>query len=178
MSGTRILFLDIDGVLNSRRFYTARAAERELTDCFHMKPFSDEQLDPEAVARLERVHLATGCKFVISSAWRKIMTPGAIARDLMRAGLRTGARHVIDKTPTIFEKYSRGKEICQWLREYEERARADTWHRMRIASHAIIDDDFDAGMGPNAARFVRTTFEDGMLDEHADKLIELLMENA
>lgn len=166
----RVLFLDIDGVLNSATYYRSLADGRN--DGLHMKPFDVSQLDPTAVSRLERVVTTTNCEIVISSAWRIAMSLGQIARDLRAAGLRKGSERIIDKTPVVFEKYSRGKEIALWLAEHRMRPHISS----RPIVHAIVDDDFDAGLGENNKRFVRTRFEDGLLDEHADKLIELLME--
>jgi hypothetical protein len=56
----RVLFLDIDGVLNSEEWMRAG----------HMKDIDRDAFSPELCARLERVIQATGCDIVISSSWR------------------------------------------------------------------------------------------------------------
>ena len=60
-----LCFLDIDGVLNSRVFY----------DRVGLIP--QPWLDPEAVARLDRLCRAADASIVLSSAWRgDERTPG------------------------------------------------------------------------------------------------------
>lgn len=63
-----VLFLDLDGVCNSTRFMVERA-KAGTWDSADPKDWTN-MLDPVAVALLNKVVEATGCKIVISSSWR------------------------------------------------------------------------------------------------------------
>lgn len=156
MAGPSILFLDVDGVLNSVATFKARSQDAEY------RP----PLDPELVGRLFRVVQATGCKIVLSSTWRN---SEASVEELRDAGImdlchedwRTGIAPLKRQGCIIISRV-RGTEIAEWLSRHPE-----------VETYAIVDDDSD--MLPNQReRFVQTSFHDGLLDEHADRLIALL----
>ncbi|HEY7300956.1 MAG TPA: HAD domain-containing protein [Xanthobacteraceae bacterium] len=90
----KIIFLDIDGVLNCKQTPNPRKL-----------PYI---VDPELVARLRRVIASTGAQVVLTSTWR--YDP---------AGLFS-ARHwgvpFIDVTPDLPHE-PRCSEICSWLRD-------------------------------------------------------------
>lgn len=136
----RIVFLDFDGVLNSRRFF-ARSGPIERPD---------DALDPAAVARVDRVIARTGAKVVISSTWR-IMDPLDRIAGILRAHGFGG--EVVGATPVVGG--SRGREIGAWLDQSKG-----------VRSFVILDDD--TNMGRLARRHVRTMPEDGLLDEHVE----------
>jgi hypothetical protein len=56
----------------------------------------------------------------------------------------------------------RGSEIAEWLSRHPE-----------VDRYAIVDDDSDM-LPEQVPFFVQTSFETGMTDEHAAKLIEVL----
>lgn len=168
-----ILFLDIDGVLNSALWYEQPAAKRG--------PKGLRAFDPAACARLDRVLVATGARVVLSSSWR-YGTPRGPSR-VMTALLRLrGALSldIIDRTPTApemgilatrpidghpeslrYETEVRGHEIQAWL---DETRFAGTF--------AIVDDEAD--MAHLSGRLIRTSYVDGLCDEHVDRLISML----
>ncbi|RYE85652.1 MAG: hypothetical protein EOO75_16720, partial [Myxococcales bacterium] len=78
-----VLFLDIDGVLNSAA-WLGRFPGR----CLTLPGDAAEMLDPEAVRRLERIRQATGCRVVVSSSWRHALPLAEIERLLRQHGLR------------------------------------------------------------------------------------------
>jgi hypothetical protein len=63
-----IIFLDFDGVLNSRPFFANRIAEARIELYETLGEAADS--DPANVAELERLVQATGASIVISSSWR------------------------------------------------------------------------------------------------------------
>lgn len=93
----KVLFLDVDGVLNSKRWFAENASQSAVS------------VDPVALARLRRVIDATGCALVLSSTWR--LVPQCVA-DLESLGLV-----FLDKTPTL-HKFHRGEEIFEWLKTH------------------------------------------------------------
>ncbi len=89
----RILFLDIDGVLNSPEWFGHWPPKGETTagiDVRDLALVADTYLDPAAVRRLNR--LAAKAEIVISSSWRYGFTVDQIrwierrARRPMRTG--------------------------------------------------------------------------------------------
>jgi len=159
----KVLFLDIDGVLNSRTFYLQKVGTPDGRD---LLAFDVEHFDPRAVDLLNGVISHTDALVVISSAWRLIHSPGAISRMLRQKGFHG---RVIDRTPggcDAFNAYGargRNNEIRLWLDGARE-----------VESFAIVDDDHDAGVG-YAPYFVQTEFETGLTETHAEKLIKILM---
>lgn len=94
MSGDKLLFLDVDGVLNTTGENFNKA------------------LDKGALEQLQRIVDKTGCKIVVSSQWRK--TPAAMESLLPQ--LPKGA--YVGKTP-IRAYMERSKEIRDFIFSYE-----------------------------------------------------------
>lgn len=96
----KILFLDVDGVLNSAEFF-----------CRNKHIVRPSEVDPKAVKRILRVLEATGAQIVLSSSWRHV--PELIER-LIQAGLP-----IMDKTTVLLDQ-PRSAEIRAWLDEHPE----------------------------------------------------------
>jgi hypothetical protein len=152
----KILFLDIDGVLNSHDFlYRPGAAPFTTTR-------SDEKLDRAAVLRLNRLIAETGALVVVSSTWRHGCSRVELQEVLDRAGFMGVVR---DKTPEWVEGATeRGHEIQAWL---------DEWNAaVEVVSFVILDDDSD--MAHLQHRLVQTKVQSGLLDHHVDRAITML----
>jgi len=143
--GKQLVFLDIDGVLNSDAFF-ARCPDAHI----------DRDLDREAVARLEWLCSEGEAAIVISSTWRLDMSLDELRDVLAGHGLRAP---VIGVTPTLLTE--RGEEIRAWLRDNPG------WR-----SYVILDDRAD--MGRLGRRLVQTRMHDGLLDEHVVLALRLL----
>jgi histidinol phosphatase-like enzyme len=153
----KVIFLDIDGVLNSGNY--VKNPNIDFDDPAY-------QIDPEAVVRLNKITDATGAKIVVSSTWRNAFrehpTPVPALQECLQSYKITG--EVIDMTvdkPNAIRN-RRGKEIQVWL---------DT-HYSEIEKFVIIDDDVD--MGRLRSHQVKTLFEDGLQDSHVERIIEIL----
>lgn len=131
----RIIFLDIDGVLNSTRTCIATGGypgeELEAKDL--------TRFDWIAIGLLRRLCESSGIQIVLSSSWRIIV-------DIKKLGDAMGLP-IIDKTPVLAS--SRGNEIARWLSEHPD---VEQW--------AIIDDDSDM-LDSQRSRFVRTDGHEG-----------------
>ena len=178
----KILFLDMDGVLNSHKFfgatYSKRMAKRAKgiakVKAIAQNEFLVEMIDREAVVHLNAVLAATGAVCVLSSSWR-IPWPVNVVLTALREQGFTG--DLIDKTPhgadvpptppewrnSERSEYSRGLEIAAWLEKHPE-----------VESFAIVDDSAD--MAHLMPRLVRTTWLNGLEAEHVEPLVKLLME--
>lgn len=140
----RIIFLDVDGVLNHA------AAFRE------QRQFGSDVLDPDCVQALTQLcvgghmHPLEAALVVLSSTWRLIPT----ADRLIRVVLHSHRIEVHpDPTPGLSDQgLSRGAEIGAWLGA----------HPGVATSYVVLDDDPDAGEG-HAGRIILTDFEVGGL---------------
>lgn len=146
----KVLFLDIDGVCNSRAYlYRLRAKNKNATLWYG--------IDPEAAKLVKRIVKETGCKVVLSSTWRMYADGRAqVKRDVcyfidctkdLQAGAKRG--HV-----------PRGEEVAEWLQRHPG-----------VKQYAILDDDSD--FLPNQWLF-KTTFKDGLTEDIAQAVIDHL----
>lgn len=147
----KVVFLDFDGVLNSHRWLEANRAHTETAPLW----FNDN-FDPAACERINRITSATGAKIVVSSSRRFIYSLPKLQAVLKNCGI-TG--EVIGSTPKLGGK--RGNEIAQWLNDCS-----------RVESFVILDDDGD--MVHLMDRLVRTSMDDGLQDNHVEMAIAML----
>lgn len=147
----KILFLDFDGVLNSKRWMATAGDVMPSSLLDHRN-----HVDMAAVARLERIVAATGAKVVISSTWRLIHPLSELKNILSKNGF-TG--DVIGMTPN--SKGQRGNQIADWLNTNGP-----------VESFVILDDSDD--MVHLMHKLVLTTWEHGLQDEHVVSAIGFL----
>jgi hypothetical protein len=95
----KILFLDVDGVLNNKA-------------TFKMDP--NDPIDQKLANRIKAIQLLTDCKIVLSSVWR--LSPDLVKKVEDKVGV------IFDITPeaTDPEKDTRGDEIAMWLEKHKE----------------------------------------------------------
>lgn len=155
----KVLFLDIDGVLNSSAYLLALAkADPGVKVVDGGWDFTDH-LDPARVMKLNAIVDATSCNVVLSSSWRCMRSIGEVQRMLRHRGY-TG--RLSSTTPRLMG-HERHVEIRRWL------------EGKPVDRFAILDDDQDAGVG-FGHWFVRTA--DGIEDEHVERVIEVLGRSA
>ncbi len=166
LSHPKVLFLDIDGVLNSSEWY---AQPRDgLGDLAHF--------DPALVQRVDEIARRTGAAVVISSAWR-LSHPLDELRPLLRsAGLLSAP--IIGETPEleggVLDGLVRAAEILRWLEEHPVEGHAQGGALVR--SFAILDDLEDFGqLGP---WHVRTSFDVGVTLGDVERTVALLANGA
>jgi hypothetical protein len=144
----KVIFLDIDGVLNSQNFIHSFNGKWEL-----------HSVDPNAINVLNEIIKATNAKIVISSSWRIILDLNEIKDILIENGF---VGEIIGKTPIIRDNNRcRGDEINAYLEA-----------NPNIDKFIILDDDSD--MDNLIDRLVKTSYIDGLLPKHIEKAISLL----
>ncbi|MBX3230476.1 MAG: hypothetical protein KIT84_02915 [Labilithrix sp.] len=160
----KVIFLDIDGVLNSQAWLDrARGgAAAALLDPSLEASWLD-MLDPECVARLDRLAARHDAKVVISSSWRLMLAPETIARMLREKGFNG---EVIGATTRLEglvrgNVTERGHQIAHWLAASAS-----------VESFVILDDATD--MAHLGARHVHTSFAVGLTDADVERASELL----
>ncbi len=154
-----VLFLDIDGVLNSAKWYGNRP-HRFLKDNPEESDWECE-FDPSAVATLKKLmHDVSDLQIVISSTWRLNYELDEFKRRFSKM-LSIEPGRVIDKTPRLGT--IRGLEIQDWLTRNPQ-----------VKKFAIIDDDSD--MGDLMDNLFKTSWQDGMQPEHAKNIANFFLE--
>jgi hypothetical protein len=159
------LFLDVDGVLNSKTWWMARSSnivgmqnQRATHDMWSVEGHLHD-IDPTAVGLLKHIVDETDCKIVISSTWRFFgRTPAWWVELFSRFGWNDAP--VIGITPRT-DNEVRGEEIDLWLNQTTE----------NVDLVAIVDDDSDFLEGQP---LVKTRFETGLTAVEATKIIKLL----
>jgi hypothetical protein len=146
----KVLFLDIDGVLNSARTLVARGGyPMELTG-HHLDMF-----DTIAVGLVRSLCEKANVSVVVSSAWRITHHVDAIGRAL---DLPT-----IDRTPSLSK--TRGHEIADWLAKHPQ-----------VTRYAIVDDDSDM-LPEQLPYFVKTDGNEGLSFANYIRLCEIFSVN-
>lgn len=142
----KVLFLDIDGVLNSTRSAVAF--------CGYPHSLMPDQLamfDHVALALVRRI-TSQGVSVVMSTSWRHQFNSMEFA-DALRLP-------VIDVTPIL--RGPRGKEIAAWLKVRDD-----------VSHWAIVDDDSDM-LPEQMPRFVKTDHSVGMSLKNYEDLCRIL----
>jgi hypothetical protein len=139
-----IIFLDIDGVLNSAQYY--KTVDSRKKDW--------KRFDPKVVTLLIKLIEEFNAKIVISSTWRF----GAISQlndELKKSGLKKYL-HKNWKTPQIYPSH-RGTEIKMWLEKHSG-----------VLNYLIFDDDVNI-LDDQMEHYVKTNIETGLQKEHFQK---------
>ena len=122
----KILFLDVDGVLNS---FAPPNEHSIYWDGNYSYPFNDI-----SVSLIKRLVKECELTIVLSSSWRLLQED----LDCIEGFLRTYDMTIFDETPVIRDNKLgvRGREIQQWLDKNKD---------LDITDFIIIDDDNDMG---------------------------------
>lgn len=152
----KVIFIDIDGVLNEDSTPT-RTKSRVMF------------IDQEKLLRLKQIVEATQAKIVLSSTWRYDRDDPRYNGDFLEL------REVFQKVGLEFYSYTpvdaigirRGMEIKAWLGMHPE-----------VDQYIILDDElFDFEERGLLPRLIKTAFWDGGLtEEHMQEAIKLLQE--
>ena len=146
---TRILFLDIDGVVLHGEALWASGDHRHLP--------------PEKIELVAEVCRRAGAAIVVSSTWRAFEETEHRLRGLglpVHHDWRTGLEY--RSASGLYIGEVRGNQIERWLTAHPE-----------TESYAIVDDDSDM-LPHQMPRFVKTPFNTGIDCEHVEALIVIL----
>ncbi len=150
----KIIFLDIDGVLNSVKYDATRTKK-------------DGNIDKTRLVLLKKIVDATDAKIVLTSSWRKHWEKDEdkcddagkeINRDFAEYGLE-----IFDKT-AFFMSFDRASEIRSWVNSHNN-----------VERFVIIDDIF-VGWGELHQYLVQTSalIGRGLEETHVQKAIGIL----
>lgn len=147
----KILFLDIDGVVNNSKSHEKYSYRGMLG------------IDPNLAFLVGKIVLDTGCEVVLSSSWR---------------GSEKGEQHIreqvcdfVDVTPHCTSGV-RGAEIHLWLMRNCARF-GSTGYNQKDVRVAILDDSSDMLMWQKDC-FFRTSWDEGITPEIAEAVTKHL----
>lgn len=155
----KVIFLDVDGVLNSNYSHSISTNEKgwmwdEISD-FHLE-------------KLKRIVDETDAKIVLSSSWRvyhPILTGETeITDELLKVLVEKFEKlglSIYDVTPEL-RLQIRGNEIMEWINRHSE-----------VSNYVIIDDEYEFRYEQEPF-VVRTTMINGLTDELSDLAISIL----
>jgi len=144
----KVIFLGINGVLN-----TDKTALR----------YGQSLIDQDLVKILKKIIIKTKSEIVLSSSWRNDIE----SRKMIKCCFEKENIDFIDYTPQMQpKKYqfwtNRCEEIKCWLKKHPQ-----------VKKFAIIDDNFDAGLGFKE-NFFQTDSEMGITEDISNKIINFL----
>lgn len=121
----KVIFLDIDGVLNSTRSFAAKTVGDLNQPSRSYLEINLSVIDPIAIALLNKLCVATGADIVLSSTHRKMVDD--IPLYLKQLGITAKC---VGSTP-ITDRGFRGDEVNMWL------------GLNPVGQYVIFDDDSD-----------------------------------
>ena len=163
----KIIFLDIDGVLNTKnymiknhervlRFYSDYRERYKNNFKLHVDRLMLD-IDYEKLNILRDIVEKKNAKIVIISSWKSLGVYDEVAKRLIEMGIP-----IIDKTDDGID--GRGHGIYRYLNTHN------------VIDYVILDDDIFSDYDENLLRhLVKTSFyTDGLTDKHAKKLIKMM----
>lgn len=148
-----IIFLDINGVLNSDKYFDSI----DNKECMNLVDRLMLDIDMSKVKLLLEVINKTNAKIVITSSWRRMKLYPYIKERLISMGLPVVGE-------TLFIEGRRGEEIKNYLLEN------------RVSNYCIIDDEVFKDYKELEDYLVVTDFyEDGLTIDHAKGVVKKLI---
>lgn len=159
------IYLDIDGVLNSRNWYSTESAKSirsELIGNSNRADWHAFHMPVHHMKILNKIAKVTGAKLVITSAWRMVTTMGIIRNMMRRSGLDSNIQ--IDRTVSIRNR-TRGTEIDEHIK------------LAGVTNFLIIDDEKCNVLKKHRHRLIKTDCNTGLLPCHFITAINVLNHN-
>ena len=148
----KVIFLDIDGVLNSHNYVAASGGRGVI-------------IDPTRMILLKQIVDATGAEIVLSTSWREHWEKDESlcdesGRQINRIFEKYGLK-ILDKTPKL--RIGREIEIEEWMKEQKG------IENFVVLDDKILSDRFMMG------HFIKTSeYYDGLDEADVRKAIEIL----
>lgn len=154
----KIVFLDIDGVLNSKSNkgnLTEEMIQLDLSKNENLVKLQMTSIDMSKVALVREICEQTNSKIVIISSWKSLSIYDELEKELVKTGLP-----IIDKT--IDMKNRRGTEIKNYLDSHE------------LENYVIIDDTYYDDYEELANNLVVIDYQYGISVKQKENAIQIL----
>lgn len=147
----KIIFLDIDGVLNTQKQIKKEYMKKHSTCSWEIK------LSQLGIWYLKILVLLTKAEIVLSSTWRlNINDFTNLTNQLVKFNM-----HIFDCTPVMHD-YLRGDEIRAWIQHHN------------VSNFVILDDDSDM-CKYTSTNLVKCSWKNGLQFKHLLKALKLLI---
>ena len=168
----KIIFLDIDGVLNSDEFARWCVANPNF-----VKNGGNHFVSPLLVGRIIKICNDTRAKIVLTSSWRLFEFDNTIKNLSSYRDLKPIIDRMVGITPRTQERI-RGLEIKYFLNDcrkdhMDSELISKDDEIVRYPEYVIIDDDTDM-LNEQLEHFVHTDFITGITDTDVEKAIKIL----
>lgn len=172
MDNIKLLFLDIDGVLNSNKYFQ-HPQYREECNALDLRDYYGEEvlelapylhMDPSAIKLLNSIIDQTGAYVILSSAWRRFNPILQINQWLQ---MRGATFDLLDQTPQFKTIVPRGHEVKSFLDSFKQ----------SVSSFVIIDDLPHRDFKSFRKQFVQTDPNVGLTLQDVEKIINILNQN-
>lgn len=167
----KVVFLDVDGVLNAGRRVVPGTKGFKLKDW----------VLPHPIQHINRITRATGAKLVISSTWRIGKTIWELREMFAGVGIEAEIVGKTENGPCQWHRTlgypecstgHRGAEIHDWLRTYNAVNFMAGEVDYAVESFVILDDDTD--LEPYRPQHVKTAYDRGLNRRECDRAIQML----
>lgn len=152
----KIIFLDIDGVLNSNQYWAS------IQDKKKTMPEMEFELDPKCLRNLKKIVDETHSKIVVTSTWKRLKSRiEKFKNHVSQYGL-----YVHDLAPCHPDgAIHRGDEIRQYLEG----------HKGEVDKFILLDDEEFPDFNELTNYLVKTNFfKGGLCAEHVEEAIQRL----
>lgn len=143
----KIIFLDIDGVLNNHKYLTINRFIKD-EEC--------NDIDESKVLLLKSIVKKTNAKLVLSSSWKRMFDEQLSPRTESAAKiiniLSKNGLFLLDKTADLNKK--KGDEIRKWLAEHQD----------SVDRFVILDDDLNSNWGELTPYLIKTSYYIGLTE--------------
>ena len=160
----KLLFLDIDGVLNSARYAREQALTGRSKPQNRFLQRTASEIDPAAVACLNEIVRRSGARIVITSSWRLRHSLKHISRCLRKRGY--DGPPLLGSTP-IVPGMTRGYEVAKWF--YQTLPLSLIREPFVILDDGVVDHEKRL-----AKHLVQTSYEEGLTAAHVPLALALL----
>lgn len=164
----KIVFLDIDGVLNSEKWFDK---------CFNSDDVCNSDIDQDTINMLIKFLNDINAKIVFSGSCRNLNIQSTISKFSTSNYklLNKLIPYIIGITPQFYKHRKRGNEISYWINMLSIDYDALVKHGCLLENveisknyrYVIVDDSSDMLRGQN---FVQTDFQTGLTDEDVNEM--------
>lgn len=166
----KLIFLDVDGVLNHELFYVEKDQQQRADEV----GYPQSEFDPNTIKIVNSIVEQTGAKIVISSCWRNNRTIEELKELFKSVGLNEET--IIGKTPNlaVYDLATKKRTHLSTPRgcEIEEYLEINYGYKADV-KYVILDDDADMLLHQQK-HFVWIDSYAGLTEAHVQTILKIL----